>query len=556
MESIHSGHNKLEHFDKLGLILFRCMIFQDVEVQNRMIQSLSEMKRVTIRDSILLSSDRFLLEDFSKMCAVLKMDSFFNGYAKSLFLRLTTKFFQYLQSLSEDYLFQYCTCSYFKNADAKITEEMDRIQFHLDTTIVTEIYDIIKTELVIKNMKTILEMKNCGVVYMLKNNQDEDLKWIYYFLCSVNDGVKVMFECMCPYFREIGTTVVLEKKGNSDAINCIQSLLDLKDKFDNLMINLFNNDRLFDEIVGSEFGFFLKFNSLIPKFLSIFIDFKLRRERPMYIRNFTKVEMNKVVFLIRHLQDKSNFEKFYRIHLAERLLSYRNVNMNVENRVIMKLKRAYVNGYGYSNSLFTSRIEGMSKDKFELSKPIIYKYKEYVFVNKCILGTLQPFDLNVEVINSIYWPVTYPKSMCRVPSIALSAFNDFKTFYSKREGRKTLKLLPQFGTVELDAIFYDVPKSNKRSCDGEYSTTNNQCCVERKYRVMVTTYQMCVLDMFNTYDFLTYERILKETMIPKKSLLNALHGLVQFHHLLLKFPNCREIKSNDRFSINEFFRIK
>uniref|UniRef100_A0A2S2NJ52 Cullin-3-A n=1 Tax=Schizaphis graminum TaxID=13262 RepID=A0A2S2NJ52_SCHGA len=265
--------------------------------------------------------------------------------------------------------------------------------------------------------------------------------------------------------------------------------------------------------------------------------------------------MNKVVFLIKHLQQKNDFEKFYRIHLAERLLCYRNVDMKVEYRVIMKLKRAYVNGYGYSNSLFASRIEGMHKDKFVISRPIIYKYKEYNFVNKCILGTLQPFDLNVEVINAVHWPVTYPKSMCRVPSIALSAFNDFKTFYSKVEGRKTLKLLPQFGTVELDATFYDAPRSSKRSCDGEYSTTNNQCCVERKFKVMVTTYQMFVLDMFNTYDFLTYERILKETMIPEKSLLNALQGLVQFHHLLLKFPNCREIKSNDRFSINEFFRI-
>jgi len=47
------------------------------------------------------------------------------------------------------------------------------------------------------------------------------------------------------------------------------------------MINLFNNDRLFDEIVGNEFDFFLKFNLLIPKFLSIFIDFKLRRGRAM-----------------------------------------------------------------------------------------------------------------------------------------------------------------------------------------------------------------------------------------------------------------------------------
>jgi hypothetical protein len=50
--------------------------------------------RVTKRDNISLNSDRFLIEDFSKMCAVLKMDSFFNCYAKSLFMRLTTKFFQ------------------------------------------------------------------------------------------------------------------------------------------------------------------------------------------------------------------------------------------------------------------------------------------------------------------------------------------------------------------------------------------------------------------------------------------------------------------------------
>jgi len=52
--------------------------------------------------------------------------------------------------------------------------------------------------------------------------------------------------------------------------------LNLKDKFDYLMNNVFNNNKLFYDIVGNEFSVFLKLNSLIPKFLCWFIDKKLR----------------------------------------------------------------------------------------------------------------------------------------------------------------------------------------------------------------------------------------------------------------------------------------
>jgi len=53
--------------------------------------------------------------------------------------------------------------------------------------------------------------------------------------------------------------------------------LDLKGKFDNLNANLFNNDTLFDEIVGNVFEHFLKLNPSMPEYLSIFIDEKLRK---------------------------------------------------------------------------------------------------------------------------------------------------------------------------------------------------------------------------------------------------------------------------------------
>ncbi|XP_025196814.1 cullin-3-A-like [Melanaphis sacchari] len=546
MESIHSGHNKLEHFDKLGVILFRCMVFQNDEVQLRFQQCLSEMKLVKVREITLLNSDRLLLEGVSIMCNLLKMDSIYEGYVKPFFMRLTTEYFQ---TMSKDYLFQYCACVYFENVHAKIMEEMNRIQFKLDARSVNDINEVIKTELVKKNMKTIIEMENCGVMYLLKNNQYDDLRCMYNFLYTVDGGVKVMIDSMCLYFRELGTSVVLEKL-NSDIISCVQSLLDLKEKFDVLFANVFCHDLLFDEIVGGEFGSFLKLNSLIPKFLSKFLDLMLRRDKSVLTKNNNDV--NKIVFLIKNLQNKSDFETYYQIHFADRLLCYRYVNIRAENKMMNKVLSIFVDDHGKRNSLFVSRIEGMFKDKFITSKTSIQSYNEFVTVNKCILGILQPFDIDVEVINSVYWPVIDPKSICKVPAFALNVFNDFKKYYSKGETRKTLKLLPQFGTVELVATYYGEPIFLKRSHDGgKCSPVPNSRRVERHFKVRVTTYQMFVLDLFNTNDGLKFKEILKETMIPERSLINALRGLICFHRLLRKNPSGQEISANDEFYINE-----
>jgi len=43
------------------------------------------------------------------------------------------------------------------------------------------------------------------------------------------------------------------------------------------MVNLFDNDPLFDETIADEFDYFLNLNSLIPYYLAFFIDEKLRR---------------------------------------------------------------------------------------------------------------------------------------------------------------------------------------------------------------------------------------------------------------------------------------
>lgn len=57
---------------------------------------------------------------------------------------------------------------------------------------------------------------------MLKNNQYNDLKWMYNFFNFVNRGVEVMFDSMRKYIQEVGTSFVLENKENTNVKKCIQ----------------------------------------------------------------------------------------------------------------------------------------------------------------------------------------------------------------------------------------------------------------------------------------------------------------------------------------------
>ncbi|XP_015376438.1 PREDICTED: cullin-3-like [Diuraphis noxia] len=127
--------------------------------------------------------------------------------------------------------------------------------------------------------------------------------------------------------------------------------------------------------------------------------------------------------MIKCHSNKATFERSYQIHLSNRLLHFKSVNMDNENKMISKLDNAYGNG----GLLFLSKLKGMMKDKFVLSKIIMNTYKEYVYVNKCILGVTTPFafDLDVHVITPINWPVD-PKPM-QMPSFGMSVFNEFNT---------------------------------------------------------------------------------------------------------------------------------
>lgn len=115
----------------------------------------------------------------------------------------------------------------------------------------------------------------------------------------------------------------------------------------------------------------------------------------------------------------------------------------------------------------------------------------------------------------------------------------FRFYLNKHSGRK-ITLQPQLGSADLHATFYGktISLAAERQEGGsevndELPTTSTMEVMEsggrpgqpRKHILCVSTYQMCVLMLFNKKERYSYEEIASETSIPEKDLKRAIQSL-------------------------------
>ncbi|CAG2058466.1 unnamed protein product [Timema podura] len=441
-------------------------------------------------------------------------------------------------------------------------------------------------------------MENSGVVHMLKNQKTEDLACMYKLFSRVLDGLKTMADCVSQYLREQGKALVQEEEGGTNAINFVQNLLDLKDRFDHFLHNSFNNDKIFKQMIASDFEHFLNLNPKSPEYLSLFIDDKLKKgvkgmRRPLrrYHRqrtlchstespgegiiikcgpeflassstrsgdNMTEQEiemvLDKTMVLFRFLQEKDVFERYYKQHLAKRLLLNKSVSDDSEKNMISKLKTE-------CGCQFTSKLEGMFKD-MTVSNTIMDEFKDHVLTSGV---NLYGVDLSVRVLTTGFWPTQSAMPKCSIPTAPRMAFEAFRRFYLAKHSGRQLTLQPQLGSSDLNAVFYGPRKEENEGKDGASSSTSlmsvssQRGAGPRKHIIQVSTYQMCVLMLFNNRDRLTYEEIQSETDIPERDLIRALQSLAMgkaTQRILIKTPKTKDIEPNHMFYVNDSFSSK
>lgn len=143
-------------------------------------------------------------------------------------------------------------------------------------------------------------------------------------------------------------------------------------------------------------------------------------------------------------------------------------------------------------------------------------------------------SVQVQVLTTGSWP-TQPGAKCNLPPEILEQCDKFKTFYlSKHTGRR-LSWQTNMGTADLRATF-----------------------ASSKHELNVSTYQMCILLLFNNADSLTYQEIQAATDIPVTDLKRNLQSLacVKGRNVLRKEPVGKDVDDTDVFHFNDKFTNK
>jgi len=79
----------------------------------------------------------------------------------------------------------------------------------------------------------------------------------------------------------------------------------------------------------------------------------------------------------------------------------------------------------------------------------------------------------------------------------------------------------------------------------------------KRHELCVTTYQMCILLLFNTQNTLSFKDIHTATAIPIPDLKRSLAGLTSPKcKILIKEPNTKFVEETDTFTFNDKFRSK
>lgn len=192
--------------------------------------------------------------------------------------------------------------------------------------------------------------------------------------------------------------------------------------------------------------------------------------------------LDKTMVLFRYLLEKDVFERYYKTHLAKRLLLNKSVSDDSEKNMISKLKTE-------CGCQFTSKLEGMFKD-MSVSNTIMEEFKNHV-VNQGI--SLHGVDLTVRILTTGFWPTQASTPNCNIPKAPRAAFETFKHFYLAKHSGRQLTLQPQMGTSYINAVFYGVkndPTENKDGPSSSSTATITGPTNTRKHVLQVSTYQV------------------------------------------------------------------
>nr|GMD51921.1 cullin-3A-like isoform X1 [Ipomoea batatas] len=505
---------------ELGMNLWRDNVIHSSKIQTRLQDTLLELVENERTGEVI---NRSLMRNITKMLMDLGCSVYEQNFEKP-FLDVSADFYR----VESQQFIESCDCGdYLKKAEKRLNEEIERVSHYLDARSEAKITAVVEKEMIESHMYRLVHMENSGLVNLILDDKYDDLGRMYNLFRRVPNGLSLLRDVMTSHIREVGKQLVTDPEKLKDPVDFVQRLLDEKDKHDRIINKAFNNDKMFQNALNSSFEYFINLNPRSPEFISLFVDDNLRKGLKGVSEEDVEILLDKVMMLFRYLQEKDVFEKYYKQHLAKRLLSGKTISDDAERSLIVKLKTEC----GYQ---FTSKLEGMFTD-MKTSQDTMQGF------NATMGGEIADGPtLAVQVLTTGSWP-TQSVTPCNLPTEILGVCEKFRTYYLGTHTGRRLTWQTNMGTADMKATF------------GK----------GQKHELNVSTYQMCILMLFNNADRLSYKDIEQATEIPVSDLKRCLQSLacVKGKNVLRKEPMSKDIAEDDSFFFNEkftskFFKVK
>ncbi|KIR42148.1 Cullin 3, partial [Cryptococcus deuterogattii 99/473] len=441
---------------------------------------------------------------------------------------------------------------YLSNVSRRLAEEHDRTIHYLSPSTLPHLQSLLIASLLTPHLTTILNMPGSGLVQMVDKDRYADLKRLYELFGKVpadqgmealKKAIRLDIDARGKSINSTTTTIQQQQQPSQEtetkpkpttppltlALQWVHSILLLFDKYTLILSSSFASSLALQSTINSSFQNVINAHPRAPEFLSLYIDETLKKGKGAkgiggggggVTEEEIEEAKEKTIRIFRFLTDKDKFERYYKNHLARRLLSGKSVGGDAEQEMVGRLKKEV----GFQ---FTHRLEGMFTD-MRLSDEAAN-----IFGNDPRYSI--PFTLHVSVLTSSNWPPSTLLSLpLTFPPPLLPALELYQTFYDSRHSGRRLTWQGLLGSADLKV----------RTRKGQWE-------------VNLSTLGMVVLLAFSDLppgDILSYNELKTQTSLPDAELARTLQSLAcGKHRLLVKHPKGRDIGKEDTFEFNDSF---
>ena len=512
----------------LGLHLFRMTVWEHPAISQPVCRLL--LAAIARERSGMLTDDRDLLKQIIAMLLELGRADYAAAVYQTDFEMAflgTTQEFYHTESLQ--YLSSATAADYVRKATARLEQEKERAQaLQLPVTTEGPLVGIVQTEWIERHARTLVDMEVTGFAALLQDDTKlDEMRLMYDLFVRVPSSVDFLRDALSERIKSSGNQLISDQvSGQADPPAFVRGVLQLRDKFEQIVETSFGGEKKAVKRMRESFEDFLNTDARAASCLAVYVDELLRVSLRGATEEQVNAELQKAIVVFRFLSDKDVFESFYKQHLAKRLLANRSVSDDAERAMVSLLKAEC----GYQ---FTTKLEGMFND-MRISRETRDEYKAHKRTQERNGESTKGIDIEVDVLTTGYWP-SQNVPPCTLPVAVQEAIDRFSSYYlGKHTGRK-LSWQTSAGAAELRASFGD-----------------------RRHELCVSTYQMCILLLFNDADTLTLGQIRTQTHIPDQELRRHLISLcTPKNKILKKGSKGRGITSDDdTFTYNKDFTSK